>query len=99
MGLMSELKRRNVLRMAVLYLVAAWLIMQVVEVLMTLVGLPDWAGRATLGVLAVGLPIAVAFSWFYELTPEGLKKEKDIDRSQSITHITGRRRRTGAAPG
>jgi TolB-like protein len=91
MGLISELRRRNVHRMAALYAIAAWLIMQMVEVLMTLVELPEWAGRATLGVLAVGFPIAVAFSWFYELTPEGVKLEKDIDPTESTTHVTGRR--------
>ena len=91
MGLISELKRRNVLRMVVLYFIAAWLIMQVAEVMMSLAGLPAWAGRTTLIVLAVGFPIAVAFSWFYELTPEGVKLEKDIDSTESITHITRRR--------
>ncbi len=91
MSLVSELRRRNVLRMVVLYVIAAWLIMQVAEVMMSLAGLPAWAGRAVLIVLAVGFPIAVAFSWFYELTPEGVKLEKDIDPTESITHITGRR--------
>lgn len=91
MSLVSELRRRNVLRMAMLYLVAAWLMMQVVEVLMSLAGMPVWVGRTTLAVLAVGFPIALAFSWFYEITPEGVKLEKDIDPTQSITHVTGRR--------
>jgi hypothetical protein len=57
MGLVSELRRRNVFRMAVLYAVAAWLIMQVAEVLESLIGLPGWAGSAILGLLAVGFPI------------------------------------------
>ncbi len=91
MGLISELRRRNVIRMAVLYAVAAWLIMQVAEVMMSLVGLPAWAGRATLALLAVGFPIALIFSWFYEITSEGISLEKDVDRSESITHVTGRR--------
>jgi TolB-like protein/Tfp pilus assembly protein PilF len=91
MGLVSELRRRNVLRMAVLYVIAAWLIMQVAEVLMSLAGLPAWAGRTILIVLAVGFPIAVAISWFYELTSQGVKLEKDIDPTESITHVTGRR--------
>jgi TolB-like protein len=77
--------------MAVLYVVAAWLIMQVAEVLKDLANLPDWIGPAVLGLLALGFPIALVFSWFYELTPEGLALEKDIDRAESITHITGRR--------
>ncbi len=91
MGLVSELKRRNVFRMAVLYAVAAWLIMQAAEVVIGLAHLPDWIGPTTLGLLAVGFPIALIFSWFYEITPEGISPEKDVDRSESITHVTGRR--------
>jgi TolB-like protein/Tfp pilus assembly protein PilF len=77
--------------MAVLYAVAAWLIMQAAEVVIGLAHLPDWIGPTTLGLLAVGFPIALIFSWFYELTPEGISLEKDVDRSESITHVTGRR--------
>ncbi len=91
MSLLSELRRRNVLRMVVLYVVAAWLIMQVVEVLMSLVELPPWTGQVTLVVLAIGFPITLAFSWFYELTPEGMKLDKDVDAAASIAQVTGRR--------
>ncbi len=62
MGLVSELRRRNVLRMAALYLVAAWLIMQVAEVTIGLANLPEWIGPTTLILLAVGFPIAVIVS-------------------------------------
>jgi len=91
MRLLSELRRRNVLRMAVLYVITAWLIMQVAEVLVSLVALPEWVGRGVLGVLAIGFPIALIFAWIYEITPEGLKLESEVDRSRSITHVTGRR--------
>lgn len=91
MSLLSELKRRNVLRMAALYIVAAWLVMQVAEVLMTLVNLPRSLGGAVLAVLVIGFPIAILLSWFYELTPTGLKLETAVDRADSITHLTGRR--------
>ena len=91
MALFSELKRRNVLRMAVLYVVAAWLIMQVAEVLIGLGVAPDSIGPATFKVLLIGFPIALAISWYYEITPEGLKLEKNVDRGESITHVTGRR--------
>ena len=91
MGLVSELRRRNVLRMAVLYAVAAWLILQVADVLVDLAKLPDWIGTTTLWLLAIGFPIALVFSWFYEITPEGISLEKDIDPEGSITHVTGRR--------
>ncbi|MCP4300827.1 MAG: adenylyl cyclase, partial [Gammaproteobacteria bacterium] len=77
--------------MVVLYVVATWLIMQVAEVVIALAKLPDWIGTATLGLLAIGFPIALIFSWFYELTPEGLSLEKDVDPAESITHTTGRR--------
>ena len=93
MGLVSELRRRNVFRIAVLYVVAAWLIMQVAEVLSALLPglLPERFGQVTLGVLAVGFPIALVLSWFYEITPEGVSREKDVERGESITHVTGRR--------
>jgi len=91
MRLVLELRRRNVLRMAVLYVVAAWLIMQVAEVIIDLAKLPDWIGTTTLWLLAVGFPIALIFSWFYELTSEGISLEKDVAAAESITHVTGRR--------
>ena len=90
-GLVSELRRRNVLRMATLYVVAAWLIAQVAEVVVTLAALPDWSGRLVLVLLAIGFPIALVFSWFYELTPEGISLEKDVEPGGSITGVTGRR--------
>jgi len=77
--------------MVVLYAVATWLIMQVVEVLMSLVGLPLWTGQVTLVVLAIGFPIALAFSWFYELTPEGVQLDSDIDTTVSDSQVSGRR--------
>jgi TolB-like protein len=91
MRLFSELKRRNVLRMAVLYVLAGWLIMQVVGVLMDLGSVPERIGPAVLPLLAIGFPIALVLSWFYEVTPEGIALEKDIDAAESITRVTGRR--------
>jgi TolB-like protein/Tfp pilus assembly protein PilF len=91
MRLVSELRRRNVFRMAVLYVIAAWLIMQVAGVLIDLGSLPDWIGPIIVPLLAVGFPLALVFSWFYELTPEGISLEKDVEAAESITHVTGRR--------
>jgi adenylate cyclase len=91
MKIVSELRRRNVIRMLVLYAIAAWLILQVAEVLIDLADLPGWIGTTTLWLLAIGLPIALTFSWFYEITPEGISLEKNVDRDASITHATGRR--------
>jgi len=77
--------------MAVLYVVAAWLVMQVAEVLIGLGALPESAGQWILVLLAIGFPIALIFSWFFEITPEGLSLEKDVAEGQSITRATGRR--------
>jgi TolB-like protein len=89
--LFTELKRRNVLRMAALYIVAAWLVMQVAEVLIGLGVLPGRAGFWVFVVLAFGFPIALVFSWLFEITPAGVILEKDVPEGQSITHVTGRR--------
>jgi TolB-like protein len=77
--------------MAALYVVAAWLVMQVGEVVIGLASLPDWVGKALLAILAIGFPIALILAWVYEVTPEGLKPESEVDRSKSVTTITGRR--------
>jgi len=90
-SLFSELKRRNVYRVAVAYLTGSWLLVEVSETLFPVYGLSDSAIRLVVAGLAVGFPLVLLFSWVFELTPEGLKKEKDIDHSQSITHVTGRR--------
>jgi len=91
MRLVSELRRRNVLRMAALYVVAAWLIVQVAGVLIDLAKLPDWIGTTTLWMLIIGFPIALIFSWFYEITPEGIGLEKDADPDVALTHVSDRR--------
>jgi hypothetical protein len=85
----EELKRRNVVKVAVLYLIASWLLLQVTDVLSSLLPVPEWAGSLVVMLLILGFFPALIFSWVYEMTPEGLKKEKDIDRSQSITTETG----------
>lgn len=91
MGIVSELRRRNVFRMALLYLGAAWLIMQVVDLLIDRGPLPESVGPITLTVLAIGLPIALIISWFYEITPEGISLDTDEEPAESGTGFTGRR--------
>ena len=91
MNLLSEFKRRNVHRMAALYLAAAWLVMQVLDVVEGKLPLPGWMGTAVLAVLAVGLPIALIISWFYELTPEGISRDIDEQPAELTTGFTGRR--------
>ena len=87
----GELKRRNVVRVAVAYAVVSWLILQLTDVLMPLLALPEWVDRLVFLLLVIGFPLALIFAWAFELTPEGLKKEKDVDRAESITQNTGRK--------
>ena len=91
MSLFSELRRRNVHRMAALYMAAAWLVMQVVDVVEGKLPLPDWMGSAVLAVLAVGFPIALIISWFYEVTPEGISRDTDEKPDVPAVGFTGRR--------
>ena len=90
MPLIDELKRRNVFKVGVAYVVTAWLLLQLTEVLVGLLGLPENAGKYVILLLVIGFPVALFFAWAFELTPEGIKKEKDVDRSQSITRQTAR---------
>jgi hypothetical protein len=90
-NLYQELKRRNVLRVAAAYILMAWLALQATDVLTSLLVLPSWVGRAVLLLLLIGFVVALVLSWIYELTPEGVKLEKDVDRSSSVTAQTGRK--------
>ncbi|MGD8637070.1 MAG: adenylyl cyclase, partial [Gammaproteobacteria bacterium] len=91
MSFIDEIKRRNVARVGVLYVVAAWLLLQVTDVLSSLLPVPVWTGSLVFILLVIGFPLVLIFSWIYELTPEGIKREKDVDRSQSVTGETGRK--------
>lgn len=91
MNLLSELKRRNVFRVAIAYLVFAWLVLQVVDVLFPALHLPLWSLTLVAVLLAIGLIPVLIFAWAYELTPEGLKRESEVDRSRTITHVTARK--------
>lgn len=90
MNLFAELKRRNVLRVAAAYIVTGWLIIQVVETVLPAYGYGDAAIRLVVTLFAIGLIPVLIFAWAFELTPEGIKKEKDIDRNHSITPTTGK---------
>ena len=90
-GFFGELKRRNVIRMAGLYLVGAWLVVQVAGTVLPMFGTPEWLPRTIVVLLAIGFVPAVIFSWVFELTPEGLKRDEDVAPEQSITPQTGRR--------
>jgi TolB-like protein/lipoprotein NlpI len=91
MTLFAELKRRNVLRVGAAYVVVAWLVIQVVETIFPAFGFGDVAVRNTTIVFAIGFIPALIFAWAFELTPEGLKKESEVDRSQSVTPHTGKK--------
>jgi TolB-like protein len=91
LSLFSELKRRNVFRVSVAYIVSAWLLAQVADLVLDAIGAPEWVMQSILLVLALGLAPVVFFSWAYEVTPEGIKRESEVDRNRSITHVTGRK--------
>jgi TolB-like protein len=91
MRLISELRRRNVFRMAVLYVVAAWLVMQVAGVLMDLGVLPQEVGPWVMTALAIGFPIALIVSWFFDITPEGVVRDADVSEDQPVLAAGGRR--------
>ena len=91
MSFLAELKRRNVIRMAGLYLVAAWLITQVAGTLLPMFDAPAWIARTVVIVLAIGFIPALVFAWVFELTPGGLKRDEDVPPEQSIGRETGRR--------
>ncbi len=91
MSFIDELRRRNVFRVGIAYAIATWVLLQITEVITPILDLPDWAPKLIFVILAVGFVPALIFAWAFELTPEGLKKEKNVDRSESITHRTGRK--------
>lgn len=91
MNLLAELRRRNVIRMAGLYLVGAWLLVQVAGTVLPMFEVPAWVARALVIVLALGFIPALVFAWIFELTPEGLKRDADVAAAESIAPQTARR--------
>ena len=91
MSLFNELKRRNVFKVAAAYIIVGWLIMQAGDTLAPALHLPEWVNSLLVFFLLLGFPLALFFAWAFELTPEGIKKEKDIDRSRSIAQVTGQK--------
>jgi len=87
----SELKRRNVYKVAVAYAVVSWLLIQAASILFPTFEAPLWAMKVFVAVIALGFPVALVFSWAFEITPEGLKRESEIEAGKSITHHTGRK--------
>jgi adenylate cyclase len=91
LGLLRQLKQRNVFRVAGLYLAVCWLILEPVHVVFHMLEVPLWANRLVLLIMAIGFPAAVIFAWVYEITPGGLKPSAEVPQERSIRKVTGRR--------
>jgi TolB-like protein/Tfp pilus assembly protein PilF len=91
MSLFNELKRRNVFKVAAAYIIVAWLLLQVSDTLVPALHLPDWFHSGVAFLLIMGFPIAMIFAWAFEMTPEGLKKEKEVGRSESVSGSKGQK--------
>ena len=99
MALFAELRRRNVLKVALLYVVASWLIVFLVGSVQARLVMPIWTETFTYFVLAVGFPVALWFAWTYEITAVGLKRAVDVDQTPSIVYKTGQKlNATGILP-
>jgi TolB-like protein len=91
MNFLYELRRRNVVRVGMAYLVVSWVLLQVADVVQPILQLPEWSGRLVFLLLAIGFAPVLLFAWAFELTPDGIKRESEVDRSKSITRQTGRK--------
>src|SRR2546423_2102594 len=91
MNFFAELKRRNVYKIAVAYAVVAWLLIQAGSILFPTFEAPAWVMKVFVAILVLGFPIALIFSWAFEITPEGIKRESEVEPDKSITRKTGRK--------
>ncbi|MCH7830388.1 MAG: hypothetical protein IIB75_07470 [Proteobacteria bacterium] len=91
MGIFEELKRRNVFRVAVAYAIFTWLTVQIVDLVLDNISAPAWVMQVFFLMLAIGFVVALIVSWAYEITPEGIKRERDVVRDDSTTHLTARK--------
>jgi hypothetical protein len=91
MSFLAELKRRNVFRVGIAYALMGWLVLQAADFALDLVDAPNWVIQVFVIAVAAGLPLALVFAWAYEMTPEGIRREKKVDPGQSITRTTGRK--------
>ena len=89
--LFQELKRRNVFRVAIAYLAVAWLVLQAADIVLENIAAPGWLMQAVMFFMLAGFPVAILFAWAFEMTPDGIKKEAEVDRSTSITDTTGKK--------
>lgn len=91
MGFFAELKRRNVFRVGLAYLAGCWVLVQVAETLFPVYEVPDSIIRLMVSVLVIGFPVTLVLAWVFEWTPQGIRKESEIDRQQSVTPQTGQK--------
>src|SRR5438552_9651339 len=77
----TELKRRNVYKVAVAYAVVGWLLVQVTTQVFPIFEIPNWAARLIVLAIIIGFPIALVIAWAFELTPQGLQRTEDVDRA------------------
>jgi len=91
MSVFTELKRRNVFRVGIAYLVTSWLLLQFADIVLENIVAPNWVMQVFMLALLLGFPLALFFAWAYELTTKGIKRTGDVDLGESITHVTGRK--------
>src|SRR5690349_21177214 len=87
----AELRRRNVYKVAVAYLVVSWLVIQAASILLPTFDAPGWAMKLVVAILIVAFPVTLVLSWAFEITPEGIKLESEISPNESMTRHTGRK--------
>jgi TolB-like protein/Tfp pilus assembly protein PilF len=91
MNFFEELKRRNVFRVGIAYAISAWVLLQIVDLVLENIAAPEWVMQVFMLALAIGFPLALLFAWAFEMTPEGVRLERDVDRSESMTRKTGQK--------
>ena len=91
MNFFEELKRRNVIKATIAYMVVSWVLLQVASVILPIIGAPEWVLKTLIFVMAIGFPVWIIFSWVYELTPEGFIKTEKVSKEKSITEATNKR--------
>jgi TolB-like protein/Flp pilus assembly protein TadD len=89
--LFKELQKRNVFRVSIGYIVSSWLLIQVADIVLETIAAPDWVMKTLMLVLLLGFPVVAFFSWAYEVTPDGIKREAEVDREDSLSHVTARK--------
>ena len=87
----NELKRRNVFRVATVYAITAWLVIQIIDTVFPILALPEWTVTLLTVLILIGFPFALIFAWAFEMTPEGLKRSEDVDENESISDQTGKK--------